>query len=327
MRKLLPWLLIISMCFWAGCSSDDDNGTNGNGGDPVLTRVPVNSSVPAPDMSSVNHSSWTSATAVALPVSLANAPAFAALPLAFTDSVWVQAIKASGRLYMRLQWDDEDVSLKRDNWALSNISGFNWTHNSNVYFEDQTLIMFDMGNDSTWDVWNWRALTTGQSKAAEGMTYTEADSSLTVDTDNGQYTLAWANYNPGDNARPRWIHEDTSDWTGDVLFIYDTLPASRGIGDPTWEIEQTVPGWAIVDSVLPAGMKSQSRWDIEAVYAHDSAAGRYTLVLARDLTGAADDLDISSLAEVRTRIGILDDFGLTDQGSNKVFTEDFLLDF
>ncbi len=327
MRKLLPCFLILAVAFWAGCSSDDDNGTNGNGGDPVLTKVPVNSSVAAPEMNSVDHTSWNSVSAVGLPVSLANAPGFAAMPAAFTDSVWIQAIKASGRLYLRLRWDDDDVSIKRDNWAINNIASFNWTHNEGVYHEDQVLIMFDMGNDSTWDAWNWRSLTTGQSKAAEGMTYTEADSSLTVDADNGQYWLAQANYNPGDNARPRWIHRDTSDWTGDLLFAADTLPASRGIGDPTWQLGQTVPGWILVDSALPSAMRTQSRWDIETVYSHDSTAGRYTLVLARDLSGGADDLDMSSLAEIKTVIGILDNFGITQQGSRKVFTSEFLLDF
>lgn len=329
MRKLLPWLMILSVPFWAGCGSDDDDdgGTNGNGGDPVLTQVPVNSSVAAPDMDSVNHDSWDSITPVGMAVSNVEAPNFEAKVTAFfTDSVWIQAIKASGRLYLRLQWDDNDYSILRNQWVLDSVEIYRWVSSEVLHNEDQVLVMFDMGDDSTWDAWNWRLLTTGQAKTAEGMTYNETNDSLSLDTHDDEDTLAWRNKNPGDTGWPKWIHEDTSDFTGDVMFIYETLPARDG-QDAPYSKGQTVPGWVLVDSVVPADMRAQSRWDIEAVYDYDDIAHRYTLVLARDLSSGADDLDMSSLAEVRTKIGILDDELLTNNSTSKIFTEDFLLDF
>jgi hypothetical protein len=74
-------------------------------------------------------------------------------------------------------------------------------------------------------------------------------------------------------------------------------------------------------------MQAQSRWDIETVYDYDLVDNRYTLVLARSLSSGTEDLDMSALAEVKTKVGVLDNNPLSQDGSRKLFTEYFLLDF
>jgi len=324
MKKLIPIVTLLALVAFLGCSDDDDGG--GGTGPTPIARVEVRTDLTAPAMSSVDEAVWDAVTSTALDLSNANTPPVnAPKPTLLSDSVYVQAIKASGKLFLRLEWDDDDFSIKRDLWYLNNVATFSFGHYTEVYEEDQVFIMFEMADGGSWDTWNWRSLTTGQSKVAEGMTY--ADSALTVDDDNGVYTLAWENYNGVDNSRPIWVHQDKWDFTDDIMFIDDTLPVIATAGETDWYVGMTVPGWILLDTVLPAAMKSQSRWDISAIYDYDSAAGHYKLVMSRPLTGGSDDLDMSNLTEVKVRIGVLNDKPIYTQGSSNVFTEDFMMDF
>jgi hypothetical protein len=52
----------------------------------------------------------------------------------------------------------------------------------------------------------------------------------------------------------------------------------------------------------------------------------YTLVMARDLTAHEDDIDMSELTRIKTRVGILDDETVFSTGNSKCkFSEDFWL--
>ncbi len=323
MKKLIT-IILFSAILSCGLGCGDDDEGNGPTGPAPLTRLEIHTDLSAPPMTSVDDAIWSSVTPMALALSNVNTPRVVTpKPLFFSDSVWVQAIAASDKLYVRLEWDDNDFSIKRDQWSLVNVSSFSFSHCTLVCEEDQVFVMFEMA-DGTWDTWNWRALTTGQSKAAEGWTF--ADSVLTVDADNGVHTLAWENYNGFDNSRPIWVHKDKYDFVGDIMFIKDTLSATAAY-DSRWYNQMTVPGWIISDTVLPAAMTSQSRWDIAALYDYNETTQRYKLVMSRALTSGTDDLDMADLTEMKVRIGILDDKPISTQGSSNIFTEDFMMDF
>jgi hypothetical protein len=324
MKKLTTIILFcVTLAIGLGCGDDDGGGST----DPIpLSSLEVRTDLAAPPMTSVDDAVWSGVTPTVLALSNVNAPPVASpKPLFFTDSVWVQAIAASGRLYLRLEWDDDDLSLQRDNWKLNTIPSLNFTHNRGVFNEDGLYFMFEMPEDGGWDTWNWRSLTTGQTGCAEGMTF--ADSVFTPDADDGVHTLAWDNYNYGDASCPRWVHKDLSAFESDVLYINDTVPARADMNHLHWQIGQTIPGWVLVDSVLPAAMSDQSRWDIKAIYDYDDAAGHYKLVMSRSLSGGAGDLNLSGLTEVKAKIGIINDFQPHANGSGRIFTEDFMMDF
>ena len=325
MKKLLTIILLsATLACGLGCGGDDDD--NGSTGPTPLARMEVRTDLAAPPMTSVDDAIWSSVTPKVLALSNVNAPPVAVpKPLFFSDSVWIQAIAASGKLYIRLEWDDDDHSLKRDNWTLHNAISLNFTHNVSVFSEDMVFFMFELPGDAGWDTWNWRSLTTGQTKCAEGMTF--VDSTFVPDDDNGIYTLSYENYNFGDNSRPKWVHKDLSDFVGDVMYIADTVPAASGTSDLQWQIGQTVPGWVAVDSILPVAMSNQSRWDIRAIFDFDNDAGHYKLVMSRPMTSGSDDLDLAQITEVKVKVGIVNDVMEYTNGSGRIFTEDFMMDF
>jgi len=123
------------------------------------------------------------------------------------------------------------------------------------------------------------------------------------------------------------VHSDKYDFVGDVMFIEDTLNMNQATGDPNWDVGMTVPGWILIDSVLPVAMKAQSRWDITALYDYNESTGHYKLVMSRPLVSGEDDLDMTHLTTMKVRIGVLDDMFVQNQGSSNVFTDDFMMDF
>jgi hypothetical protein len=81
-----------------------------------------------------------------------------------------------------------------------------------------------------------------------------------------------------------------------------TWPLTSG-----WTNGQRVPGWLIEDGAqLYTEDELGSRWDTRAVMDYDSTDGVYTVVLKRKMaTGYDDDLDMSTLDSVMTRVVIL----------------------
>ena len=330
MKKIFGLLLILPLLLFVGCGSDDDDD-DGNGGNGTVTlqEVTANTSVSAPTLSSVNETVWNNVTPAAVDVSTATLPPTVAGVASASDSVYVQAIKTGGDLYLRLQWSDSDNDLWLHNWTILD-DNYNFTHYVNLgRDEDMLLVMFDGAADG-WDTWRWGSLTTGYVDVAEGMTW---DGSELV-SDSGANEVA--KVNPEFAGRPKYVHETKAAFTGDVLYIDDTTSAymTGNASNDGWAVgTQTVPGYlidtAIVTWITGNPPHPESRWDSEAISSYSS--GTYTVVMKRSLAGSndigsVDDLDMSELTRVKAKIGIFDNQIDIDAGSsNRGFTADFWL--
>ncbi len=335
MKKLIVAAMALSTLFFVGCGGDDDDGPPP---DTTITVTADTMTAPATPLV-YDDTVWTSvattsipiSTSGSLPVSPGKSPLGPSKALAAPSSVDLQAIKKGGRLYLRFQWDDATLSMQRDNWRMIDSANFNFAHDT-LYGEDQLWVSFEGTPSGGWDTWNWRVLTTGQLNLAEDGSVSSGDTTW----DDGANRAAFLNpiRNVMDSVRPRYVHIDEWQFTGDILLksqrldldtAYNQVLASRH----NWNLEQTVPGWYINDDDID--WDAESRWEIQAVYNYDPGTGnpgRYTLVLARDLSGSTDDLDMSEVSRVKTRIGIFDDFdNLEETGgsSQRAFSADFWL--
>ena len=339
MKKTIPLLLVFLLAVWIGCGGDDDNGP---GPTPdVAARVVVNNTAGAPAMLNANEAVWDAVEEVVVDVVRAGALPAAGAPAVITATATMQAIVAGDDLYVRLQWDDTSFNVWKEHYYVVDTFPFvSFNPESDLgQSEDQLFVMFKDSVGGYWDTWNWRSLTTGAGGFAEGFNY--VDSPLTVDAAGSKIVeIQWKN--PDVFGDPTYVHEDTSEFDHYILYLteklhrlsdvwydttniidsidtmvigpgetlYDTFfvvdeitwPFTRG-----WEIGQRVPGWMIDGEAqfLSEG-ELGSRWDTRAVMDYDSTDGVYTVVLKRKLTtGYDDDLDMSPLDSVMTRLVIV----------------------
>ena len=321
MKKLIPIAVILSLAIWSGCGGDDPAPTGSDG--PAVVRVVANTSVGAPTLSSVDETVWSNVTEYAIDVSTSNSPKLPApASSAASDSVHVKAIVSGGDLYLRIEFDDNDLNLLKD---------FYRTRDSSTNFEritssqeDQVFVMFSGLPNGDLDVWNWRSLTTGTGGVAEGRT-------LTTDTlvdDNGSQRVAFPNSSPLDSLRPVWVHTTGASYTGEILYKDDRDSISKHLNEYTIP-GLVVPGW-YVDSAVGTRVKqsafAQSRWDIFTVDSFDNVNNEITVVLKRKLnTTYSEDLVLAD--SVQVRIGLLDNEVdiFQDNISRRGFTDLFWL--
>lgn len=340
MKKTIPLFLVFLLAVWVGCGGDDDNGP---GPTPVVTaRVVVNSTAGIPGMQSANDAVWDNVEEVIVDVVKAGALPATAAPTVVTATTTMQAIAAGDNLYIRLQWDDTSFSVWKEHFYVVDASGFpSFNQVSDLeQSEDQLFVMFKDtlvdGKTGYWDVWNWRSLTTGAGNFAEGFNY--VDSPLVADADGSKIVeIQWKN--PDVFGDPIYVHRDTSEFSGFALYLHeklhrltdilwvttdttvDTNPGPPITYDTTidtiyeqkwptttgWTEGQRVPGWMIDgEAQFLTEDELGSRWDTRTVMDFDSTDGVYTVVFKRKLTtGYDDDLDMSTLDSVMTRVVIL----------------------
>ncbi|MFH1687398.1 MAG: hypothetical protein ABIE70_07740 [bacterium] len=318
MKQLFLAVSVLALLL-VGCGSDDKGTDNG---DPVLPSVTASTTATAPAMTSVNEATWAGVTETALKISASIVPPTASAKVStLTDSIHVKAIKTGGRLYLRLQWSDDSLHMDRDVWQMVDPDNFNFTHlnvGESSYKEDQLYVLFEDQTNATWDTWNWRVLTTAQKSAAEDMSY---DGSTLVE-DQGSSPAAFENQPEG--SRPSRVHVREHEFTGQVMSYDSTVSSSQALpGRLNWTVGQTVPGWFLASYELP---REESRWDVDAIYEYDAAGDKYTVVLARDLAGQSDDLDMSQMARVKVKLAVLDNVkNLLSGSARRGLTEDFWL--
>jgi hypothetical protein len=312
-KKFIVSAIALSTLLWVGCGDDDDDDPP-----PVDNTVTVTANTttaPATPLvyndavwNNVTATSITLSTGNALPVSPVKTPMGPDKSLSAPSTVDLQAIKKGGRLYLRFQWEDATLSMQREAWEFMETEDFNFQRQTHLH-EDQLYVLFE-DTSTGWDMWNWRVLTTGQMGFAEDGTIISGDTTW----DAGLNRTASTNEPRGgaNDTRPKYVHQDEHLFTGDVLLKSEQLVVTQDVidGNDNWTPDQTVPGWIINDDVDWANI-TESRWDVQAVYNYDHGIGNpglYTLVMVRDLTAHEDDLDMSELTRVKTRVGILDDF-------------------
>ena len=324
MKKLIPIAVILSFAVCSGCSGDDPTPTEPPPPPPPV-RVVANTTVGAPTLSSVDESIWDNVTEFTLDISPSNSPKLPApASSVVSDSVRVKAIVSGGELYLRLEYDDDDLNLlKNHNSITGDPTNVNFATNAQAH-EDQLFVLFSGLPNGAYDVWNWRSLETAPAGLAEGRTLFNVND--TPFTDAGGQLVAFSNFPIF--GRPTWVHKDGAAFTGEILYLEDRESTSQHIGDP-WDSSQIVPGYYIDtlvgNRVHPDSALAQSRWDIFTVSSFDAVNEKITVVLKRKLnTGWPEDFVM--VDSVEFRIGLFDDQDRFDLGgSRRGYTDLFWL--
>ena len=310
--------VILSFAVCSGCSSDDPAPTEPPPPPPPV-RVVANTTVSAPTLSSVDEAVWDNVTEFVLDISSSNSPKLPApAASAVSDSVYVKAIVSGGELYLRVEFDDKNLNLLKFPYVLQEGGFLNFVADP-TSFEDQLYIMFSGLPNSAYDVWNWRSLETAPAGLAEGKTL--INDTILV-TDSGFQVVALPN--PVFNAWPKWAHKDSSDFTGQILYVEDTSGFGRYVADPNWTVGDVIPGYYI-DSAVGSRVQdpayAQSRWDIFTVSSFDDLNEKITVVLKRKLnTTYSQDLVMAD--SVQFRIGLFDNQDkFTLGGSRRGYTD------
>ena len=323
MEKLIPIAVILSLAVWSGCSSDDEPDTPTGSNGPTVVRVVANTTVSAPTLSSVDEAVWSTVTDYAIDVSSNFSPKLPSpASSAASDSVHVKAIVSGGELFLRIEYDDDDLNLlKNHNSITGNPTNVNFVTNAEAH-EDQLFVLFSGLPNNASDVWNWRSLETAPAGLAEGKTLIND----TLVRDAGIQVVADTNFPIG--SRPIWVHKNGAAFTGEILYFEDRDSTTKHLTD-SWVANQIVPGYyvdtLVGNRVHPDSTLAESRWDIYTVSEFDAANNRITVVLKRKLnTGWPEDKVLAD--SVQFRIGLFDDqddFYLS--GSRRGFTELFWL--
>ena len=323
MKKLIPIAVILSFAVCSGCSGDDPTPTEPPPPPPPV-RVVANTTVGAPTLSSVDEAIWANVTEFVLDISSSNSPKLPAPEAsAVSDSVYVKAIVSGSELFLRIEYDDNDLNLLKNHYVLSPTGFLNFERDPTSH-EDQLFVMFSGLPNGDLDVWHWRSLETAPAGLAEGRTL--INDTILV-TDAGAQKVAWDNTEV--NSRPKWAHKDSSAFTGEILYIEDTSGFDRYTSDPNWVTGHIIPGYYIDtlvgNRVHPDSALKQSRWDIFTVSSFDDLNEKITVVLKRKLnTTYSEDLVMADSVEFR--IGLFDNQDRFDLGgSRRGYTELFWL--
>ncbi len=359
MQKCIPILVLLIIGLIAGCGGDDNGTGNGDTGPP---RVVANTSLgQPPSIDDPNDVRWDSVGTVTIGVAQGAPKIAPEMSATVPPDVKVQAAQLGEFLYLRLKWQDGDHSTWPNYYSVTdtgaetpNLRPIEFTHEQlPPAHEDQAFVMFKFPESDDWDVWNWRVLTTGAGRLAEG--YRFINNALDRD-DDGSKELEVAPINPGDSVtlkHPRYLHKMLSAFEDPIFYITDTV-WTRSVVDtlfdttviPTvppdtlfdtvlitplhtrgWTKAQKVPSHLIDSSVASESDDSRgSRWDIRATDAYNN---EYTLVMRRKLnTGYADDLNLLAVDSVQVKIGFLDNQeDLMESTSNRGFSQIFWLIF
>lgn len=321
MRRFILSALVLFVAVWAGCSSKDE-GNPLAPSPPAPPRVVANDSIASPAMLAADEPVWNFVTKYAVDISTLVSPKLPA-PSSLTapDSVYVQAIVNTFFIYLRVEFADDSLNLLRDYMETRDIAGnFNIMRFSQ---EDQVYVMFSgMANDS-WDVWNWRSLTTGSAGLAEGFVFD--GNSLIVDA--GSEVVADSNFSLPDTLHPIYVDSAGKTFTGQILYKW-RLDSFLNHAAEYLQSGLVVPGWWVDDSVgyrVSQPGNEQSRWNVFTVHTHNSSTNKTSVVFRRRLYSPyPDDLDL--VDSVKIKIGIYNnqsDFGLA--GSRRGFTDEFWL--
>ena len=336
MKRLIFVFTILSMGLIWGCGGDD----GGPGPDPTpSTRIQVTTNTAGLDLNDPLDSDWGTIDSVTVDVSQDIPPAKLnpSLAATVTNEVKIKAAIRSDSLFMWFQWVDTTNDVWPNNWKISK-NDFPMDFDSSLFdFEDQMYALFYDNAGSSWDVWNWRVITTGAVNFAEGMNW--INQVLTSNEGGTINPLPVALRNKKSGFRfPLYVSSDTSEFTESILFFEDALSENDTIFWPDdttfwykttgWQIDQKIPGWVIFGSVLDKTEAQRgSRWDIGAYSAYTN--NTYSLVMVRKLnTGYTDDFDLSTLDSVKVQLGILNNQASFTTGSNnRGFSEEFWLIF
>ncbi len=316
MKRLACFLLILSAIIWVQCGGDD-NGVN----PPPETTARIVASHPgsSPSLNDPDDAVWNTVTPTGIALSYQNAlKPGAAKPAAAADSVRLQAVVRNDSLFLRAVWSDATHNVWLDHYEVFSTSPVNFTRDccgsQAAGQEDELIAMFAGLPGGAWDVWNWRALTTGPGYLAEGMTFTGGE---LVSDSSGLQSGPALNHSPlGGTSQPTYMHKDSSAFHGYLLYLADAVPF-RALSTG-WTEGQAIPGKLIDTSIYSRQATTRGpRWAIRAADDYDSTGNQYTVVMCRALnTGFDDDLNLLLLDSVKMKVVVLNNQVDLTMGTN-----------
>jgi hypothetical protein len=327
MKKLSLVLTVLLALEWLGCGGEDKPTAPPV---PTIATVTAASGTVAPARLSVQDSVWNRITPKALAITADRLSSSKQRPpslLSVSDTVRIQAVVVSDTLYVRLSWSDGTWDRWPGRFAVTSFDTLapdtlaHFTQDALSYSEDQAMLFFQATGDTTWDIWQWRLVTTGAGYLGEGFTL----SGTTLTRDQGTADVDTSNANQG--GQPIYMQPEGPANQDYRLFKSDAVVMDHYLD---WQLGDLVAGWVIDDSLyLPQNTAARaSRFDIGAVSSYTASPARYTVVLHRALnTGHADDLDMSAHSSLRMRIGLTNnsDFYLSQGDTRQGFTSVFQL--
>jgi len=301
MKKLFVSIFLALALILAGCSSDDDNGTDSDDG-PRITRVVVDTLAVAPTLVSVAEATWSNVDTFLVEIG-GNSNLYGRDASLGKQDITVKAIKKSDTLYLWVRWQDYSAHVKAD-YMTTVGSTQCW---EKVTSEGQDVFSIslyapDTSSDSgSYDIWAWMATQTAPGRMAEDRWRTPADS--TIDPTLNYYVYRTNVLRTGACDIPTLMHKDTTDFTGTVMYLEDTVAYSAAY---TWFDTSKIPGYFIDSSIFNLPTRSDlSMWDVKAISHFDSTGASsadytWTVVFARALdTQHADDVYLSGLDSVK----------------------------
>ncbi|MCX6834851.1 MAG: hypothetical protein NTW07_06915, partial [candidate division Zixibacteria bacterium] len=224
-KTLVVFLAMFLMCWW-GCGKD--NPTEPPPGPTTITVTAATGTV-APARLSVEDSVWNRITARSIAITASRYTAGKEYPtaaLAVADSVRVQAVVVLDTLYLRLSWADATLDCWPGRFVVTDIQYPSDPLDTLAVFtqdvlsasEDQAMVFIQAAADSTWDVWNWRLVTTGAGLLAEDFSL----SGTTLTRDGG--TVAVATSNLGGAGQPASMEPGGPDNNDYRLFESEAVP-------------------------------------------------------------------------------------------------------
>nr|MBN2277497.1 hypothetical protein [candidate division Zixibacteria bacterium] len=300
-KPILPLYILLALLI-TGCSSDD-NGTDGDGDEPTIVRLVVDSEATKPTLGNVNEAVWF--TIDSMKVEIGGSSTYGINPNLGKQDVTLRAIEASDTLYLWARWHDATANIWGGYIVKSSLE-HEWDSATYTY-DDQFFVLLDAGGDGVetgkMDVWNWMSSRTAPGFLAQDESWNGTVHTLdTVQPNINPYRRNWSNL----MQKPFWMHRDTLDYTGSVLYLEDTVEMNVFLN---WPAGYKLPGYAIDSTIHSSATRGESsRWDVVAISKYDSTgldASDYTwtVVFARAMnTGRGDDVSLTSLDSIEVRI-------------------------
>lgn len=330
MKKLLfPLLMILVLCFW-GCSSNDDDGGGGGGNTTTIVRLIADTTVTAPNMTSVNETPWTQVTAVDIPIGY-KSDLYGMNPTISKQNVSAKAIVKNDKLYLWFKWHDPSPNIKADYFKVADTNPVVRWDNYYTSGQDVFSMIMDAGNNGTEmadcatmchattmrttgggiaDAWTWKSGSLFFAKMAEDMRVnavsTEDDSRGAATINDYPYRVNWQAI---DSLRPMYMNPDTFDYHNLYLDYSNILTLNNFLD---WPLGYEMPGYVIDFSIFGAANRTESSMnDVRAIAEYDSTgadANQYTWTVvferALNTTHTTDDAIISGLDSVQATIAV-----------------------
>jgi hypothetical protein len=207
--------------------------------------------------------------------------------------------------------DGRNTSVGADCWKMCHIEKI----------DDSLHTYMENGGPGMVDAWIWKAGQTDPTHTLDDIQYLSGErysNDVTV-----QNIPVWEQNirNLATDRRPKYMHQDTVDYTGEFLFQTEKIDFHDQTRDTSgkflfWPQTYHIPGYVVRESVTPSD--NESLWEIEAKGSYDNVEMTWTLEIKRKLnTGHPDDIPFVKGSTVDCSVGITKDMTFFGAPFNK----------